>query len=43
MPSRLLIVGRGWQDGHPLTHGIQAVYLVAGARLVLLAWQERDL
>jgi len=43
MPSRLLIVGRGWQDGHPLTHEIQAVYLVAGARLVLLAWQERDL
>jgi general secretion pathway protein K len=43
MPSRLLIVGRGWQGGHPLTHEIQAVYLVAGARLVLLAWQERDL
>src|SRR5438552_13067951 len=43
MPSRLLIVGRGWQDGHPLTHEIQAVYDVLGARLTLLAWQERDL
>ena len=43
MPSRLMIIGRGWQDGHPLTHEIQAVYAVAGTRLVLLAWQERDL
>src|SRR2546427_6607541 len=43
MPSRLLIVGRGWQDGHPLTHEIQAVYDVLGARLALRAWQERDL
>ena len=43
LPSRLLIVSRGWQDGHPLTHEIQAVYDVLGARLTLLAWQERDL
>ena len=43
IPSRILIVSRGWQDGHPLTHEIQAVYRVAGARLMLLAWQERDL
>ena len=43
MPSRLLIIGRGWQDGHPLTHEIQAVYAIAGTRLVLVAWQERDL
>jgi general secretion pathway protein K len=43
MPRRLLIVGRGWQDGHPLTHEIQAVYAITGTRLVLLAWQERDL
>ncbi len=43
MPSRILVVSRGWQDGHPLTHEIQAVYMIAGARLVLLAWQERDL
>ena len=43
MPSRLLIVSRGWQDGYPLTHEIQAVYDVLGARLELRAWQERDL
>jgi general secretion pathway protein K len=43
IPSRLLIVSRGWQEGHPLNHEIQAVYSVLGARLVLLAWQERDL
>ena len=43
MPSRLLIIGRGWQDGHPLTHEIQAVYAIAGTRLILVAWQERDL
>src|SRR3989442_3088726 len=43
LPSRLLIVSRGWQDGHPLTHEIQAVYDVLGARLTLLAWQGRDL
>jgi hypothetical protein len=42
-PGRLLIVSRGWQDGHPLTHEVQAVYAVTGGRLVLQAWQERDL
>src|SRR5207245_9082050 len=40
IPSRLLIVGRGWQEGHPLTHEIQAVYAVVGVRLVLRGWQE---
>jgi general secretion pathway protein K len=43
MPSRLLIVSRGWLDGHPLSHEIQAVYDVLGTRLRLRAWQERDL
>jgi len=42
-PSRLLIISRGWQQGLPLTHEIQAVYAVVGAQLVLQAWQERDL
>lgn len=42
-PSRLLLIARGWQEGSPLTHEIQAVYEVAGRRLVLQAWQERDL
>ena len=43
MPSRLLIVSRGWLDGHPLTHEIQAVYGIAGPRLYLMTWRERDL
>jgi general secretion pathway protein K len=43
MPNSLLIVSRGWQAGHPLTHEIQAVYAVLGPRLVLRARQERDL
>lgn len=43
VPSRILVVSRGWQDGHPLTHEIQAVFAVAGTRLTLRAWRERDL
>jgi general secretion pathway protein K len=42
-PSSLLIISRGWQQGSPLTHEIQAVYTVVGARLTLQTWQERDL
>jgi general secretion pathway protein K len=42
IPSRLLIVSRGWMHGHPLTREIQAVYQVEGNRLRLQAWQERD-
>jgi hypothetical protein len=42
VPSRLLIVSRGWHDGHPLTHEIQAVYGIAGGELYLLTWRERD-
>lgn len=42
-PTRLLLVSRGWQDGHPLTHEIQAAYMILGHRLVLQAWWERDL
>ena len=43
MPTRILLISRGWLRGHPLTHEIQAVYGVAGQKLVLQAWQERDL
>jgi type II secretory pathway component PulK len=43
LPTRLMLVSRGWQEGHPLTHEIQAVYSVLGRRLVLQAWWERDL
>lgn len=42
-PSRLLLVSRGWQPGHPLTHEIQAAYAVVGQRLLLQSWRERDL
>lgn len=42
-PSRLVVVSRGWQRGHPLTHEVQAVYAVQGPRLVFVHWRERDL
>ena len=42
MPSRLLVISRGWQVGHPLTHEIQAVYAIVGASLKLHSVQERD-
>jgi general secretion pathway protein K len=42
-PTRLLIVSRGWLQGHALTHEIQAVYGIAGAYLYLMSWRERDL
>jgi hypothetical protein len=42
MPSRLLVISRGWQDGHPLTHEIQAVYAIVGTSLKLHGVQERD-
>ncbi len=42
-PGRLLIVSRGWVSGHPLTCEIQAVYSIAGNRLVFSHWRERTL
>jgi general secretion pathway protein K len=42
IPTRLMLVSRGWQQGHPLTHEIQAVYALVGQRLVLERWEERD-
>lgn len=42
-PSRILIIARGWQRGHPLTHEIQAVYAVQGNQLAFVRWRERDL
>jgi type II secretory pathway component PulK len=42
-PSRILVVSRGWQDGHALTHEIQAVYAIMGNELTLVRWRERDL
>lgn len=42
-PSRILVVSRGWQAGNALTHEIQALYAVAGSKLTLVRWRERDL
>ncbi len=42
-PSRVLFIARGWQDGHPLTHEVQAVYAVQGNQLAFVRWRERDL
>ncbi|HYT04751.1 MAG TPA: type II secretion system protein GspK [Gemmatimonadales bacterium] len=42
-PSRLMLVSRGWQEGRPLTHEIQAVFAIVGQRLVLQSSSERDL
>ncbi len=41
-PSRLLIVARGWERGHPLSREIEAVYDVATDGLHLVRWRERD-
>jgi Type II secretion system (T2SS), protein K len=41
-PTRLMIVSRGWQRGSPLTHEIQAVYLMLGGSLTLESWEERE-
>lgn len=42
-PSRVLLVSRGWSEGHPLTHEIEAAYAVVGQQLRLQSWRERDL
>ena len=42
-PARIVVVSRGWQDGHRLTHEIEAVYAVVGNELALVRWRERDL
>ncbi len=41
VPSRLLLVSRGWLEGTSLTHEIQAVYAVQGNDLALVRWRER--
>jgi len=42
-PSRLLLISRGWVQGHPLTCEIQAVYALSGNRLIFSHWRERSL
>ena len=41
-PSRIMIVSRGWRRGMPLSHEIQAVYVVLAGTLTLQSWEERD-
>ncbi|NIR44006.1 MAG: general secretion pathway protein GspK [Gemmatimonadetes bacterium] len=49
LPTRILIVSRGWEDGAPLTHEIQAVFELGavesegGPPLEIRFWTERDL
>lgn len=42
VPTRLMIVSRGWRHGSPVTHEIQAVYVMLGGRLTLQSWEERE-
>lgn len=39
-PSRLLIIARGWMDGHPLTHELQTVVAVQGDLLSVVRSRE---
>ena len=39
-PSRLLLIARGWQDGHPLTHELQVVVAVQGDLLAVVRQRE---
>jgi type II secretory pathway component PulK len=41
-PTRVMLVSRGWRPGSPITHEIQAVYVIVGDLLVLQNWEERD-
>ena len=43
MPSRLLVISRGWKKGTALTFEIQAVFALEYGKLVLVSWRERDL
>ena len=43
IPTRLLVVSRGWQAGHPLTHEVRAVYALGNGELALRSWTERAL
>lgn len=40
-PSRLVIIARGWQSKHPLTHEIHATYAISLNSLVLVHWREQ--
>ncbi|MEO7964831.1 MAG: hypothetical protein ABIT38_13090 [Gemmatimonadaceae bacterium] len=40
-PTRLVVISRGWESGHALTHEIQGVFAISNDRLVLVQWRER--
>ena len=48
LPGRVLIVARGWEEGRPLTHEIQAAFdlrvggFVPEPQLLVRYWTERD-
>jgi general secretion pathway protein K len=49
-PGRVLIISRGWEEGRPVTHEIQAVHdlrlggiIAPGTTLQIRYWLERDL
>jgi general secretion pathway protein K len=41
-PTRLMLVSRGREMGHPLTHEIEAAYAVVGRQLLLKSRRELD-
>ncbi len=41
-PARLLLISRGWMNGHPLTREIQAVYDIEPDGLHLVRWRESE-
>lgn len=41
-PTRVMLVSRGWLPGSPITHEIQATYVIIGGLMVLQSWEERD-
>lgn len=41
-PARLLISSRGWRQGHPFTHEVEAVYAISGNALVLVHYDARE-
>jgi len=42
-PSRVLVISRGWQAGHPLTWEIQDVYAIQGNTVTFVRRRERVL
>ena len=41
-PTRVMLVSRGWLPGSPITHEVQATYVIIGSLMVLQSWEERD-